>query len=326
MEFRQLRYFIAVAEELHFGRAAKRLRMTGPPLSQQIQALERELGVELFVRGRHIELTAAGRAFLEQARCATEAVNHAAQVAREVGGGTTRLRLGYPAAVASRCASMAVRRYRERFPETVLETVVGHTGTHLTALSARQLDVAFVLKGDRSERAGRFRPLHPERFLVAMPKEHSLARLRAVRVEHLAREPVVLFPRALDPAVHDHLVVDVCGRAGVSLSVMLEATTLESSLGAVADGLGLAFTAESVVDLITVRGITFRPLVATVPALQVGVAWRRDATSKAVRQFLVIVDELARGPRFPNRDGRADRHNGHRHNGHRQGAARVTSS
>ncbi|MDQ4025255.1 MAG: LysR family transcriptional regulator, partial [Actinomycetota bacterium] len=205
MEFRQLRYFIAVAEELHFGRAAKRLRMTGPPLSQQIHALERELGVELFVRGRHIELTAAGRAFLEQARCATEAVNHAAQVAREVGGGTTRLRLGYPAAVASRCASMAVRMYRERFPETVLETVVGHTGTHLTALSARQLDVAFVLSGIRAERAGRFRPLHPERFLVAMPKEHSLARLRAVRVEHLAREPVVLFPRALDPAVHDHL-------------------------------------------------------------------------------------------------------------------------
>jgi DNA-binding transcriptional LysR family regulator len=199
--------------------------------------------------------------------------------------------------------------------------VVGHTGTHLTALSARQLDVAFVLSGSRSERAGRFRPLHPERFLVAMPNEHSLARLRAVRVEHLAREPIVLFPRTLDPALHDHLVVDVCGRAGVSLSVMLEATTLESSLGAVADGLGLAFTAESVVDLITVRGITFRPLVATVPALQVGVAWRRDATSKAVQQFLVIVDELARGPRVPNRNGRADRHNGHR-----QGKARVTSS
>ena len=197
--------------------------------------------------------------------------------------------------------------------------------------AADTLDVAFVLSDIRSERAGRFRPLHPERFLVAMPNEHSLARLRAVRVEHLAREPVVLFPRALDPAVHDHLVVDVCGRAGVSLSVMLEATTLESSLGAVADGLGLAFTAESVVDLITVRGITFRPLAATVPALQVGVAWRRDATSKAVQRFLVIVDELARGLRFPNRDGRADRHNGHRHNGHRhnghrQGAARVTSS
>jgi hypothetical protein len=79
------------------------------------------------------------------------------------------------------------------------------------------------------------------------------------------------------------------------------------------------------VDLITVRGITFRPLVATVPAPQVGVAWRRDATSKAVQRFLVIVDELARGLQFPNRDGRADRHNGHRHNGHRQGAARVTS-
>src|SRR5437867_7739751 len=130
---------------MHFGRAAKRLRMTGPPLSQQIRALERELGVELFIRGRQIELTEAGCAFLERARSATEAADHAARVAREVGGGTTRLRLGYPAAVASRCAPAAVRMFRERFPEVVLETVVAHAGAHLTALSARQLDVAFVL-------------------------------------------------------------------------------------------------------------------------------------------------------------------------------------
>ena len=319
MEFRQLRYFIAVAEELHFGRAAERLRMTGPPLSQQIRALERELGVELFVRGRHIELTEAGRALLEQARCATEAVTHAAQVAREVGEGTTRLRLGYPAAVASTCASMAVRMFRERFPAIVLETVVGHTGAHLTALGARQLDAAFVLSG-RWERVGRFRPLHPERFLVAMPEEHPLARLLAVRVEHLAREPVVLFPRALDPVVHDHLVVEVCGGAGISLSVVLEATTLESSLGAVAAGLGLAFAAESVVDRFTVRGIAFRPLVATAPVLQVGVAWRREATPKAVRRFLAVIDELARGPGFAERGGRADHHNGHR-----RGAVPVAS-
>ncbi len=202
--------------------------------------------------------------------------------------------------------------FRERFPETVLETVVAHAGTHLTALSARQLDVAFVLSGIRQERAGRFRPIHSERFLVALPEEHPLARLRALRAKHLAREPIVLFPRALDPAVHDHLVVDVCGRAGVSPSVVLEATTLESSLGAVADGLGLAFTAESVADLITVRGIVFRPLMTTVPALQVGVAWGRDATSKAVQQFLVIIDELIRGPGLPNAIAGPTVTNGHR--------------
>ncbi len=311
MEFRQLRYFIAVAEELHFGRAAKRLHMTRPPLSQQILALERELGVELFVRGRRIELTEAGRVLLEQARCANEAFEHAAQAAREAGEGTTRLRIGYPAAVASRYVPMAVRTFRERFPAIAMETVVGHTGEHLLALCAKRVDVAVVRLGCPNGAATSFRPLHRERILVAMPEGHPLANLRAVRVEHLAREAVVLFPRALDPPLHDHLVHDVCGRSGVSLSVVLEATTLESSLGAVAAGLGLAFTAESAIGLFTAQGVAFRPLVTTAPPLQVGVAWQRDTTSRATRQFLAIIDELARSAGSATRDGAAYRHNGH---------------
>jgi len=311
MEFRQLRYFIAVAEELHFGRAAERLQMTRPPLSQQILALERELGVELFVRGRRIELTEAGRVFLEQARRANEAVDHAAQAAREAGEETTRLRIGYPAAVASRYVPTAVRTFRERFPSIALETVVGHTGAHLMALKAKQVDVAFVRLACPNGEAISFRPLHRERVLVAVPEGHPLAKLRAVRAEHLAHEPVVLFPRALDPPFHDHLVNDVCDRSGVLLSVVLEATTLESSLGAVAAGLGLAFTAESAVGLLSVRGVAFRPLEATAPALQVGVTWRRDTTSRAVRQFLAVIDELARGAGLATRDGTAYRHKGH---------------
>jgi DNA-binding transcriptional LysR family regulator len=295
MELRQLDYFIVVAEELHFARAAKRLRMTGPPLSQQIRALERELGVQLFVRGRHIELTEAGLAFLEQARCVTRAVNHAAQVARETGDGTTPLRLGYPAVVASRCVPLAIRTFRERFPAIAVETVVAHTGTHLTALSSSQVDVAFVLSGVRRKRSSTFRPLHRERFLVAMPEDHPLAKLPAVQARHLACEPVVLFPRALEPLLYDHLTVDVCGESGVSLSVVLEATTLESTLGAVAAKCGLAFAAESAVRLFRARGLAFRPLATTVPAPEVGVTWRLDATSMAVRRFLAVIDELAKG-------------------------------
>ncbi|HEV8652956.1 MAG TPA: LysR family transcriptional regulator [Actinomycetes bacterium] len=311
MEFRQLRYFIAVAEELHFGRAAERLQITRPPLSQQILALERELGVELFVRGRRIELTEAGRVLLEQGRCADEAVAQAAQAAREAGEGTTRLRIGYPAAVASQYAPTAVRTFRERFPSVALETVVGHTGAHLMALKAKQVDVAFVRLACPDGEAISFRPLHRERVFVAMPEGHPLARLRAVRAEHIAHEPVVLFPRALDPPLHDHLVNEVCDRSGVLLSVALEATTLESSLGAVAAGLGLTFTAESAVGLFKVRGVAFRPLMTTAPALQVGVTWRRDAASRAVRQFLAVIDELARGARLATRDDTAYRHNGH---------------
>ena len=196
MEFRQLRYFIAVAEELHFGRAAKRLQISRPPLSQQqILALERELGVELLIRGRSIELTEAGRVLLEHGRSASEAVTYAVQAAREAGEGMTRLRVGYPAGAASASVPLAVRIFRERFPPVALDTVVGQAGAHLAALAARQLDVAFVrLAGANGDNLA-FRPLHREPVHVAIPELHPLARLRAVRAGHLANEPIVLFPR-----------------------------------------------------------------------------------------------------------------------------------
>jgi len=293
MEFRQLRYFIAVAEELHFGRAAKRLQISRPPLSQQILALERELGVELLIRGRSIELTEAGRVLLEHGRSASEAVTCAVQAAREAGEGMTRLRVGYPAGAASASVPLAVRIFRERFPSVALDTVVGQAGAHLAALAARQVDVAFVrLAGANGDNLA-FRPLHREPVHVAIPELHPLARLRAVRAGHLANEPIVLFPRALDPPLHDHLVHDVLAGCGVAPSVVLEATTLESSLVAVAGGLGIAFAAESAAGQFTVRGVEFRPLVTVAPPLQFGVSWRRDTISRAVRQFLAVVFELA---------------------------------
>jgi DNA-binding transcriptional LysR family regulator len=302
MELRQLRYFIAVAEELHFGRAAERLQISRPPLSQQILALERELGVELLVRGRCIELTEAGRVLLEQGRSVSEAVAHAVQAAREAGDGTTRLRVGYPAGAAPRSVPLAIRAFRERFPSVILETVVGHPGAHLSGLAARQVDVAFVHLAAPNGDNLAFRPLHREHVYVAIPKAHPLTRLRAVRAGHLAKEPIILFPRALDPPLHDHLVHDVFEGCGASLTVVLEATTLESSLGAVAGGLGISFAAESAAGLFTVRGVEFRPLVTVARPLQLGMSWRRDTNSQAVRQFLGIVDELARGVRPAARD------------------------
>ncbi|HEY1279386.1 MAG TPA: LysR family transcriptional regulator, partial [Acidimicrobiales bacterium] len=181
MEFRQLRYFIAVAEELHFGRAAKRLQISRPPLSQQILALERELGVELLIRGRSIELTEAGRVLLEHGRSASEAVTYAVQAAREAGEGMTRLRIGYPAGAASASVPLAVRIFRERFPSVALDTMVGQAGAHLAALAARQLDVAFVRLAGANDDSLAFRPLHREPVHVAIPDLHPLARLRAVR-------------------------------------------------------------------------------------------------------------------------------------------------
>jgi DNA-binding transcriptional LysR family regulator len=294
MELRHLRYFIAVAEELHFGRAAQRLRITQPPLSFQIQSLERELGVQLFVRGRQILLTEAGRALLAKAREAIEAADAAARAAQQAGLLITgRLRVGYPAAGVFELPPLALRTFQERFPSVGVETVVATTGAHLEALRTNELDVAFVRLGVLDREAMRFRALHPEPLVLAVPEDHALAQLPVVPVERLAGEPIILFPHALEPLLYRYLVTDVLGRSRVVPSVVLEATTLESACSAVAAGLGVTFVGEPLTTVFAIPGVVYRPFAAPPPLSELGVAWRRDATSNAIRWFLEILDELA---------------------------------
>jgi DNA-binding transcriptional LysR family regulator len=314
MELRHLRYFIAVAEELHFGRAAARLHMTQPPLSLQIQALERELGVQLLVRGRTTELTEAGRAFLEKARWAIEAADEAARAAQQARQETSgRLRLGLPTMAVCDLAPVALRTFQEWFPEVAVETTVAPTGTHLEALRAEQLDIAFVCGGVLDPEAMHFRPLHSEPLVLTMPEDHPLSGLFAVRVEQLAGEPIVFFPRSLEPPLYHYLVTDVLGRSRVAPLVALEATTLQSTYSAVAAKLGVAFAAESTARIVKVPGVVHRPFIPSPPVLRHGVAWRRARSSNAVRWFLDVLDELtgAREERCPSggrfgRDRRAE--------------------
>ena len=153
--------------------------------------------------------------------------------------------------------ALAVRIFRERFPSVALDTVVGQAGAHLAALAAR-LDVAFVRLAGANGDSLAFRPLHREP-VRGHPRAAPAGQAARRRAEHLANEPIVLFPRALDPPLHDHLVHDVLAGCGVAPSVVLEATTLESSLVAVAGGLGIAFAAESAAGQFTVRGVEFAP-------------------------------------------------------------------
>jgi DNA-binding transcriptional LysR family regulator len=295
LELRHLRYFIAVAEELHFGRAAERLRITQPPLSFQIRSLERELGVQLFVRGRRVELTEAGRALIEKAREAIEAADAAARAAQQASLMTDgRLRVGYPAMGMYELPPLGLRTFQERFPNVGVETVVAATGAHLEALRSKQLDVAFVRHGVLDRETMQFRTLRAESLVLAAPEDHPLARLAVVPVKLLAGEPIILFPHVAEPLLYRYLVTDVLGRSRVAPSVVLEATTLESTCSAVAAQLGVAFVAEPLTRVLAVPGVVYRPLAAPPPLSKLGVAWRQDATSNAVRWFLEVLDELAR--------------------------------
>jgi DNA-binding transcriptional LysR family regulator len=296
MELRHLRYFIAVAEELHFGRAAERLRITQPPLSFQIQSLERELGVRLLHRGRQVELTEAGRALLGKARHAIEAADAAARAAQQAGIAVSgRLRVGYPAAGIFDLPPLALRSFQERFCDVEVQTVVAPTGAHLEALAAKQLDVAFVRLGVLDRETMHYRTLQAEPLMLAAPEGHPLAELPVVPVERLAGEPIVLFPHAVEPLLYRYLVSDVLGRSRVAPSVVLEATTMESACSAVAAGLGVAFVAEPMTRVLSVPGVVCRPFAPPAPLSKLGVAWRQDATSTTVRWFLEVLDELAAG-------------------------------
>jgi DNA-binding transcriptional LysR family regulator len=296
MELRHLRYFVAVAEELHFGRAAERLRITQPPLSFQIQSLERELGVRLLVRGRRVELTEAGRALLGKARHAIEAADAAARAAQQAGVAVSgRLRVGYPATGIFDLPPLAIRSFQARFCDVAVQTVVNPTGAHLEALAARQLDVAFVRLGVLDRETMHYRTVAAEPLGLAVPEGHPLAELAAVPVARLAGEPIVLFPHAVEPLLYRYLVSDVLGRSRVAPSVVLEATTMESACSAVAAGLGVAFVAEPVTRVLSVPGMVYRPFAPPAPLSKLGIAWRQDATSPAVRWFLEVLDELTAG-------------------------------
>jgi DNA-binding transcriptional LysR family regulator len=294
MELRHLRYFIAVAEELHFGRAAERLRITQPPLSFQIQSLERELGVQLFIRGRRVQLTESGRALLAKAREAIEAADAAARAAKQAGLLVNgQLRVGYPAAGVFTLPPLALRTFQQRFPNVGVETVVAMTGAHLEALRTKRLDVAFVRLGVLDRETMWFKPLQPEPLLLAVPEDHALTRLPVVPVECLAGEPIILFPCELEPLLYRYLVSDVLGRSRVAPSVVLEATTLESACSAVAARLGVAFVGEPTARIFALPGVVYRPFAPPPPVSGLGVAWRQDATSNTVRWFLEVLDELA---------------------------------
>jgi DNA-binding transcriptional LysR family regulator len=295
MELRHLRYFIAVAEERHFGRAAVRLRITQPPLSNQIQALERELGVQLLLRGRSVELTSAGRAFLDQARLTIEAADAAARAARTGAHAAGRLRIGYPAVAGQAAAAATLTRFAKRCPEVDLEPVVDHSGAHLDALAAGELDVAFVAGGQPDGDLLHFRPLEAEPLVLALPERHRLTATKTVRVERLAGVPLVLPPRALEPALHHRVMTDLLGRARLAPRVALEATTVQSTYGAVAAGLGVAVVLSSTAAWLAVPGVTHRPFAGPCPTLGHGVAWRPDAPVAALGAFLDALQEILTG-------------------------------
>jgi DNA-binding transcriptional LysR family regulator len=285
MELRHLRYFVAVAEELHFSRAAERLMIAQPPLSQMIQRLEREIGTRLLSRTkRRVELTEAGRLFLDEARHALEHAERGVLIAQRAARGEVgRLVIGFVGSASYSVLPRVLRGFRQRHPGIELSLHELTTAQQLDALTDRRLDVAFVRTP--AERPGIAQQLLIEEdFVAALPAAHALASRRRVRLVELAGERFILFPRALAAGLYDR-VVSACQQAGFSPEVVQETTQTPVMIGLVASGLGVALVPQGV-RMLKWDNVTYVPLRAPRPTTNIVLASRSDAESAAVQAFV----------------------------------------
>src|SRR5579863_4999782 len=298
MELRHLRYFVAVAEEGHMTRAAERLGIQQPPLSQQIQALERELDAQLFRRKpRGVELTPAGRALFDEARAilarADEAVAATKRAARGEAG---RVGIGFTSSASFHpFVPRAIRAFREAHPLVALALEESGTTELVEALRAQAIDAAFV-RSPVGESDDLFvRPLFEEPMVAALPSGHSLSGADDnLPLAALAGETFILYRRPVGPGLHDAIIA-ACDRAGFSPKIGQEAPRMLSTLSLVAAGLGVTVVPASMSRL-EAEGVVYRPIDPSAQlTAPLNLAYRRDEISAAVCRFVALVQRSAAG-------------------------------
>ncbi len=287
MEMRQLRYFVAVAEELHFGRAAARLNISQPPLSQQILKLEEELGVRLFLRNKHkVELTEAGDYLLGRAaHILSEAAAAMRDTKRAEDGQIGYLEIGHSPSADLIVLPKIIAKFKLARPDVGLRFNAMNSIAQIEALRRNAIQIGVVrLPIEPGEH--HVVPVFREPLVVVIPARHRLSGRRTVRLRDLANEPMVLFPRKNSPAYFD-LIATICRKAGFILNVAQECETIQTVISLVAMGSGISLQPESVKQMKR-RGVVFRPLEPPAPVVEIGVAYMPQNRSRAVAEFVAI--------------------------------------
>jgi DNA-binding transcriptional LysR family regulator len=285
MELRQLRYFIAVAEELHFRRAAARLHISQPPLSQQIARLEEELGSRLLSRTRRrVELTAAGEAFLRDARAMLDELDVAVATVRRIETGQAGLlRVNFVGSALLSIVPGIIQRFRRGRPTVEIELRERSTLEQLRALAGGVVDVGLVRPPIEPDDALATEVVMREPTVAAIPSGHPLAKRGRVPLRRLAAEPLVLFPREQAPGFHD-LLTGRLAATGTSPHVVQYAPEMTTIIGLVAAGIGLSPVPASVARL-GLEGVTYRPLIGA-PDTELLAVTRNGDESPLVAAFI----------------------------------------
>src|ERR1700744_2509278 len=298
MEIRHLRYFIAVAEELSFSRAAKRLNVSQPPLSVQIQALEAEVGVALFIRNRRkVELTPAGQLLLEHARRAVKHLEHTTDVVPRAGRGEAGgIPLAFTGSVPMReTFALLLRTFRSRYPDIRIELQHMSPGRQFAALQDDQIDLG-ILRPPAALRETRNVDLVPtwhDELRLFLPADHALAHTHApIAMTEVLNEPFVGVNPVVHCGMHEHLM-SLCGAAGFTPRIEQEARELSTVLGLVAAGIGVAVL-PACYTYIAMPGIFSRPISAHEAESWMMLASRAGESSTLLRRFLDVTFELSR--------------------------------
>ena len=300
MELRHLRYFVAVAEELHFRRAAERLHVAQPAVSEQVRKLEDELGVRLLERSqRNVSLTEPGAAFLTEARRVLQDAEVARLAARNARDRTIhRLRIGYMPASLPVSVPRTLQRLAAGMANLETSLQPGHGIELIEAVRAERLDAAIVSLP--APTAGlRSTPLDDERAVAALPVTHRHAVASAIRLDQMLPERIVVLPREANRAFYDAIIA-ACRDAGVSPTLTeMPDGHLEPALLAVASGAGMALVPASAAERYLTPGVRFVALADPQPAVPTAVVTRRDTTHLPTAAFLRAVSHPDRAARTP---------------------------
>jgi DNA-binding transcriptional LysR family regulator len=292
LELRQLRYFVTVAEELHFGKAALRLHMTQPPLSQAILAFEQLLGAPLFERSRRaVALSPAGAALLPEARRLLAQAQALPELVRRAAAGEAgRVTLAFVSSADYSVLPPFLRHYRTAFPGVQITLQEATSDRQVDELLHARIDAGFLIAPlpDKARAELNYMKVLAEPLVLAAPTGlPALRRSGAVKLEALAGWPLIIFPRAIAPALHDAILA--CFRSvGLTPAIGQEAIQMQTIVSLVSAGMGIALVPQSVSNLMR-PGVEYRALHESSALVETGLAWRRDNDSPVLQGFLELL-------------------------------------
>lgn len=290
MEFRQLRYFVTVAEELHFRHAADRLQITQPALSKQIAGLERELAVKLLARTkRTVQLTPAGDVFLDQVRQLLAQTETAIQLAKRTDRGEVgTLAIGFTSTATHTVLPQFLRDFRQSYPDVEIILQELATEAQVDALSQNKIDLAF-LHPPIDQKGIQLHPILEEHFVAVLPPNHSLSKHKRIPLSAFADEPLIIHPRQEGPVLYDGFL-QVCKGAGFQPNIVKESISLQTRVCLAAAGLGITFTTDRLQFLVG-SNVVCRPLDGCPISLKFAAAWQKHASNPTQREALKILLE-----------------------------------